>query len=98
MRVRITRPRLGEIDGFDLSRLEAGIVYNLQSTLAAYLIIGQCAEAVDDTEPDRPETMLFRGVPPPPDVAADTVTDEHFIEVLERVCGTSAEQPKPPKK
>ena len=89
MRVRITRPRQGEIDGVELSTLEVGIAYNLPQTLAAYLLLTQSAEAVEDSEPDRPETRLFRGVPPQPHIADDTGLDDEFIEVLERVIGTS---------
>jgi hypothetical protein len=89
VRVRITRPRRGEIDGVNLSHLETGIVYNLPTTLAAYLLLTQSAEAAKDGEPDRPETMVFRGLPPPADVAADAGLDEEFIETLERVCHTN---------
>lgn len=89
VRVRITRPRQGEIDGVDLSQFEVGIAYNLPRTLAAYLVLTQSAEAADDAEPDRPETMLFRGIPPPPDIATDLGSDEEFIDVVERVCDTA---------
>jgi len=92
VRVRIIGARRGEIDGFDLSQLREGIVYNLPTTLAAYLVMSHIAEAATDEEPDRPETMLFRGLLPPLDVAADLTPDEHFLEVLERVCHTSPEQ------
>lgn len=88
VRVRITRPRQGEIDGVDLSELEVGVAYHLPLTLAAYLLLTQSAQLVEHDEPDRPETMLYRGPPQPADVAEDAGMDEDFIEVFEHVCHT----------
>ena len=76
VRVRITRARTGEIDGVDLADFEVGITYNLPPTLAAYLVVTMSAEFVDDTVDVRPETQLFRGVPPPPAIAADDGQDD----------------------
>ena len=76
MRVRITRPRSGELDGVDLADLEVGITYNLPAALASYLMVTQSAEFADGTDATRPETQLFRGVPPPASIAADDDQDE----------------------
>jgi hypothetical protein len=89
LRVRILRARYGEIEGVDLSRLEVGIAYNLSTTLAAYLVLTQSAEAVDPGEPDRPDTMLYHGVLPAPDVVDDAFGDQDFIEILDHVCNTA---------
>src|SRR5262245_29164738 len=89
VRVRITYPWQGELVGVDLSQLEVGIAYHLPPTLAAYLVFMRSAEPVDDEEPDRPETMVYRGAPLPPDVADDMARDTEFIEVFERVCDMS---------
>ena len=76
MRVRITRPRTGELDGVDLADFEVGIIYSLPAALASYLVVTQSAEFVDDSAAIRLETQLFRGVPPPPAVAADDDDDD----------------------
>jgi hypothetical protein len=89
VRVRITCRRLGELDGVDLSQLEVGIAYHLPPTLAAYLVLTHSADIVAEGEPDRPETMLYRGPPPAPDVADDASVDEDFLDVFEHVCNTT---------
>jgi hypothetical protein len=76
VRVRITRSRSGEVDGVDLADFEVGITYNLPAALASYLVVTLSAEFVEDTEAVRPETQLFRGVPPPPSIAADDGHDD----------------------
>ena len=76
MRVRITRARSGELDGVDLADFEVGITYNLPPALASYLVVTLSAEFVDDNEAVRRETQLFRGVPPPPAIAADDGQDD----------------------
>jgi hypothetical protein len=76
VRVRITRSRSGELDGVDLADFEVGITYNLPAALAGYLVVTLSAEFADETESVRPETQLFRGVPPPRSIAADEGQDE----------------------
>jgi hypothetical protein len=44
MRVRITKPLAGTVDGIQLSRLLAGQVYDVNSSLACYLLSEGVAE------------------------------------------------------
>ena len=48
MRVRITRALKGSIDGIQLSRLEEGHVYDVNTSLACYLLSEQMAEPASD--------------------------------------------------
>jgi hypothetical protein len=48
MQVRITRPRLGEVDGVSLKDYEVGRVYEVSEWLGAYLVATSSAEAVSD--------------------------------------------------
>ena len=51
MRVRITKPLSGSIDGIQLSRLSKGHVYDLYTSLACYLLSEKMAEPAPDDEP-----------------------------------------------
>ena len=51
MRVRITKPLSGSIDGIQLSRLSKGHVYDLYTSLACYLLTDGMAEPAPDDEP-----------------------------------------------
>jgi hypothetical protein len=51
MRVRITKPLSGSIDGIQLSRLSKGHVYDVYTSLACYLLSEQVAEPALDDEP-----------------------------------------------
>lgn len=44
MRVRIVKPTEGVVDGVSLSRLVPGLIYDLQTITANYLISRGCAE------------------------------------------------------
>jgi len=51
MRVRITRTLTGSIDGIQLSRLSKGLVYDVNTSLACYLLSEEMAEPASSDEP-----------------------------------------------
>jgi len=51
MRVRITKPLAGSIDGIQLSRLLEGQVYDVYTSLACYLLSEKMAEPAPEREP-----------------------------------------------
>ena len=51
MRVRITRTLTGSIDGIQLSRLSRGQVYDVNTSLACYLLSEEMAEPALSDEP-----------------------------------------------
>ena len=51
MRVRITKPLSGSIDGIQLSRFLTGLTYDVGTTLANYLLSMQVAVPVDSVTP-----------------------------------------------
>jgi hypothetical protein len=51
MRVRITKPLSGSIDGIQLSRLSKGHVYDVYTSLACYLLTEGMAEPAPDDDP-----------------------------------------------
>lgn len=51
MRVRITRSAVGEVDGIVLSAFQAGLTYEVGSSLGSYLITTNCAEPVGTDDP-----------------------------------------------
>jgi hypothetical protein len=51
MRVRITKALTGSIDGIQLSRLSKGQVYDINTSLACYLLSEEVAEPALDNEP-----------------------------------------------
>ena len=51
MRVRITKTLTGSIDGIQLSRLSKGQVYDVNTSLACYLLSEQVAEPALSDEP-----------------------------------------------
>jgi len=69
MRVRITRALRGSIDGIQLSRLVEGQVYDVNTSLACYLLSEKVAEPADGesaalpTAETRGRTALPRWVP-----------------------------------
>jgi hypothetical protein len=54
MRVRITHPLSGSIDGIQLSHLMPGQVYEVGTQLACYLLSSRMAEPVTDYVPVNP--------------------------------------------
>ena len=48
MRIRITQSLGGNIDGMQLSRLECGKIYDVNTSLATYLLCERMAETVTD--------------------------------------------------
>ena len=44
MRIRIRQKRRGEIDGVSLDKFQVGLTYEVQPSLATYLITTGCAE------------------------------------------------------
>jgi hypothetical protein len=53
MRIRITRQPEGEIDGVPLDRFERGETYDVSVSIATYLMVCGCAQAIADTGPAR---------------------------------------------
>lgn len=51
MRIRITRHLHGEIDGVPLDRFEPGEVYDVSVSIATYLMVCGCAQAIADSGP-----------------------------------------------
>jgi len=51
MRIRITQPLSGSIDGIQLSRFVTGVVYEVGTTLGSYLLSIGAAEPVDMDSP-----------------------------------------------
>lgn len=51
MRVRITKALAGSIDGIQLSRLSRGRVYDVNTSLACYLLSEEMAEPASNDEP-----------------------------------------------
>jgi hypothetical protein len=51
MRIRITQPLDGSIDGIQLSRFRQGEIYDVSSSLGSYLLCERLAETVSDEEP-----------------------------------------------
>jgi len=63
MRVRITKPLTGSIDGIHLSRLSKGQVYDVYTSLACYLLAEKMAEPAPEDEPSAAlpiEKQMFR--------------------------------------
>jgi hypothetical protein len=54
VRIRITRPLSGSIDGIQLSRFEVGVIYEVGTMLANYLLAEGLAEPVDASTPAIP--------------------------------------------
>jgi len=82
MRVRITKALSGSIDGIQLTRLFKGQVYDVNTSLACYLLSEQVAELAPSDAPSVApvEHQMFRsseppaspkGLPPPRAIAAD---------------------------
>lgn len=51
LRLRITRPLSGSVDGIQLARFEMGKVYDFGTELANYLMAIRAAEPVEDEHP-----------------------------------------------
>jgi hypothetical protein len=51
MRIRIVRRPSGQVDGVDLNRFEVGAVYDVNASIATYLMVGGHAESVSATGP-----------------------------------------------
>lgn len=82
MRIRITKALAGSIDGIQLSRLSRGYVYDVNTSLACYLLSEEMAEPASDDEPlavlpverqmfGGPAEKLVKGVVVPRSLAAD---------------------------
>ena len=50
MRIRMTRRCPAAIDGFSVTPLEVGRVYDIKPSIAAFLIATECAELYQDSE------------------------------------------------
>jgi hypothetical protein len=55
VRILITRPRRGEIEGVELATFQVGATYDVGSSLAAYLIATKSADPVIDDTSIKPE-------------------------------------------
>lgn len=51
MRIRIVEPRVATVDGVDLSVFQGGHIYEVDPTIATYLIVSGVAEPCGDTSP-----------------------------------------------
>ena len=51
MRIRIVRRPRGQVDGVDLNRFQPGALYDVNASIATYLMVGGYAEPVADTSP-----------------------------------------------
>ena len=82
MRVRITKTLSGSIDGIQLARLSRGQVYDVNTSLACYLLSDEMAELASSDEPtavlpvehrmfQQPSESRTKGVILPRDLAAD---------------------------
>jgi len=78
MRVRITKALTGSIDGIQLSRLSKGQVYDINTSLACYLLSEEVAEPALDNEPlaflafeKKKPVETRRGIVLPRSLAAD---------------------------
>ena len=49
MQIRIVRRPHGQVDGVDLNRFELGALYDLNVSIATYLMVGGYAEPADPT-------------------------------------------------
>jgi hypothetical protein len=64
VRIRITQPVSGSIDGIQLSRFVVGLTYEVGTTVASYLLAEGLAEPVDPSTPAivlpiRPESEVI---------------------------------------
>ncbi len=55
MRLKITKPLSGSIDGLHIGRFRAGEIYEVGTSMANYLLAIDAAEPVSDAEP--PDTF-----------------------------------------
>jgi hypothetical protein len=81
MRIRITEPRASSVDGVDLSVFQSGRVYEVDSSIASYLVVSGVAEPCGGRSPalvvKSNEVMVgvFAGARPVADVACDWEDD-----------------------
>ena len=66
MRVRITKPLAGSIDGIQLARLSKGRVYDVNTSLACYLLSEEMAELVSSDVPPVAVPVVRKIVEPAP--------------------------------
>jgi len=66
MRVRITKPLTGSIDGIQLSRLSKGRVYDVNTSLGCYLLSEEMAELVSSDAPPVAVPVVRKIVEPAP--------------------------------
>jgi hypothetical protein len=90
MRVRITKTLTGSIDGIQLSRFSKGQVYDVNTSLACYLLSEEMAQPAPNDEPTAVlpvEKQMFRA-PEPSD----------FSKVLPFSRATAADRTRKKKK
>jgi len=77
MRIRITEPRVSSVDGVDLSIFQRGHVYEVDPSIATYLVVSGVAERCGGGSPalvvrsDEVMVEVFAGGHPAADVADD---------------------------
>ena len=76
MRVRITKPLTGSIDGIQLSRLSKGQVYDVYTSIACYLLSEKMAEPAPEHEPTAALPTSFSL---PQAIAADHPRRHHLL-------------------
>ena len=57
MRVRMTRRRVGEVDGIDLKKFQQGVTYDVSPSFGTYLLTTASAELVEANEPAAEESL-----------------------------------------
>jgi hypothetical protein len=77
MRIRIVEPRVASVDGVDLSVFQGGHVYEVDPTIATYLIVSGVAEPCADGSPALvvQSTEVMVSVFPGPRVVSDVADD-----------------------
>lgn len=77
MRIRIVEPRAASVDGVDLSVFQGGRIYEVDPTIATYLVVSGVAEPCGGSAPalvvrtDEVMVCVFAGSPYVADVADD---------------------------
>ena len=81
MRVRITRRLNGSIDGIQLRHFDPGVIYEVGTVVASYLLANGDAVPVPD---DTPLRLGVIGTPRPPRGTAEAVGDRKKVPASPR--------------
>src|SRR5438132_2227410 len=94
VRVRITAPLHGSIDGIQLDRFQQGLIYDVGPVLGALLLAEQWAEPIPDDSPAlvTPLTNVATFSDPPPESKVDPLRSE--AEALKMDRAVAADSPR----